>query len=74
MLIAIDTQRVAEILASFVDGRRECESCGDEGNAREWQDRFDKAAYFLSKLGIDVHLDDDYEVVRVRTEDVQFLR
>lgn len=74
MLIAIDTQRAAEILASFIDGRRECESCGDKENAREWQDRFDKAAYFLSKLGIDVYLNEDDDVVSVCTEDLHLMR
>lgn len=74
MLITIDTQRIVEILASFVDGRRECESCGDEENAMEWQDRFDKAAYFLSKLGIDVYMNEDDEVLRVCTEYVHLMR
>lgn len=74
MLITIDTQRMAEILAAYVDGRRECESCGDEENAMEWQDRFDKAAYFLSKLGIDAYHDEDIEAIRINTEDVHLLR
>lgn len=76
MLITIDTQRIAEILASFVDGRRECEANGDEKNAKIWQDKFDDATDFLEKLGIVAYLDehDGYPKVMVCTEDVQFLR
>lgn len=39
MLITIDTQRIAEILASYVNGRMECKINGDAENAKLWQDK-----------------------------------
>lgn len=74
MLITIDTQRIAEMLASFVDGRRECEANGDEKNAKIWQDKFDRSTDFLKKLGIDAYHDEDIEAIRINTEDVHLLR
>ena len=74
MLIAIDTQSIAEILASYVNGRRECEADGDAENAKVWKDRFDNAVYFLGKLGIDAYHDKDIEAIRINTEDVHLLR
>lgn len=74
MLITIDTQRIAEILASFVDGRRECETNGDEKNTKIWQDKFDRSTDFLKNLGIDAYHDEDIEAIRINTEDVHLLR
>lgn len=76
MLITIDTQRIAEILASYVNGRMECKINGDADDAKVWKDRFDNATDFLEKLGIVAYLDehDGYPKVMVCTEDVQFLR
>lgn len=76
MLIAIDTQRIAEILAAYVKARRECEADGDEENAKVWQDRFDRSTDFLEKLGIMAFYDehDGYPKVLVGTQDAQFLR
>ena len=74
MLIAIDTQSIAEILASYVNGRRECEADGDAENAKVWKDRFDNAAYFfLCRLGIDAYYDEDLGAIKVETEDVHLL-
>lgn len=76
MLIAIDTQRMAEILASYVKASRECEADGDEDNAKLWQDKFDRSTDFLEKLGIVAYLDEhyDYQKVMVYTKDMHFLR
>lgn len=74
MLITIDTQRIAEILASYVNGRRECEINGDAEDAKVWNDRFDNAVSFLWELGIDAYHDEDIEAIRINTEDVHLLR
>lgn len=74
MLIAIDTQRIAEILASYVNGRMECKINGDAENAKLWQDKFDRSTDFLGKLGIDAYHDKDIEAIRINTEDVHLLR
>jgi len=76
MLITIDTQRIAEILAAYVKDRRECEADGDEENAKIWQDKFDMSTDFLEKLGIVAYYDehDGYSKVMFYTQDVQFLR
>ena len=74
MLIAIDTQRIAEILAVYVKASRECEADGDEDNAKIWQYKFDNATEFLEKLGIVAYLDEDFDSIRVGTEDVHMLR
>lgn len=74
MLITIDTQRIAEMLAAYVNGHRECEANGDEKNAKIWQDKFDRSTDFLGKLGIDAYHDKDIEAIRINTEDVHLLR
>lgn len=74
MLITIDTQRIAEILASYVNGRMECKINGDAENAKLWQDKFDRSTDFLEKLGIDAYHDEDIEAIRINTEDVHLLR
>ena len=74
MLITIDTQRIAEILASYVNGRMECKINGDAEEAKDWKDRFDNAVYFLWELGIDAYHDEDLEAIRINTEDVHLLR
>lgn len=74
MLITIDTQRIAEILASYVNGRMECEANGDAENAKLWQDKFDRSTDFLEKLRIDAYHDEDIEAIRINTEDVHLLR
>lgn len=76
MLIAVDTQWIAEILAAYVKAWRECEADGDEENAKIWQDKFDRSTDFLEKLGIVAYYDehDGYPKVMVCTQDVQFLR
>lgn len=67
MLITIDTQRIAEILARYVKASRECEADGNKYNAKLWQDKFDRSTDFLEKLGIVAYLDehDDYLKVMV---------
>ena len=76
MLITIDTQRIAEILTSYVNGRRECEANGDEKNARIWQDKFDRSTDFLDRLGLVAYYDDTpcEENVTVGMNTCQFLR
>lgn len=74
MLITIDTQRIAEILESYVNGRMECKINGDAENAKLWQDKFDRSTDFLKKLGIDAYHDEDIEAIRINTEDVHLLR
>lgn len=74
MLITIDTQRIAEILESYVNGRMECKINGDAENAKLWQDKFDRSTDFLEKLGIDAYHDEDIEAIRINTEDVHLLR
>lgn len=74
MLITIDTHRIAEILASYVNGRMECKINGEAENAKVWKDRFDNAVSFLKKLGIDAYHDKDIEAIRINTEDVHLLR
>lgn len=74
MLITIDTQRIAEILAAYVNGRMECKINGDAENAKLWQDKFDRSTDFLGKLGIDAYHDEDIEAIRINTEDVHLLR
>lgn len=73
MLITIDTQRIAEILESYVNGRMECKINGDAENAKVWNDRFDDAVYFLLKLGIVAYHDEDLGTIKVETEDVHLL-
>lgn len=75
MLIAIDTQRMAEILASYVKARMECEAEGDEENAKVWQDRFDRSTDFLERLGLVAYYDDTPcgENVTVGMNTCQFL-
>lgn len=58
MLITIDTQRIAEILAAYVKASRECEADGGEYKAKLWQYKFDNATEFLKKLGIVAYLDE----------------
>lgn len=74
MLITIDTQRIAEILESYVNGRMECKINGDAEDAKVWNDRFDNAVSFLWELGIDAYHDEDIEAIRINTEDVHLLR
>ena len=73
MLITIDTQKIAETLASYVKARRECEASEDWYNARVWKDRFDNAVYFLWRLGIDTYRDENLGTIKVETEDVHLL-
>ena len=73
MLITIDTQRIAEILASCVNGRKECEASKDYYNTKVWKERFDNAVYFLCRLGIDAYYDEDIGAIKVDTEDVHLL-
>ena len=76
MLITIDTQRIAEILADYQKGFLKSSLEGDLERAEIFNDKFDRSTDFLEKLGIVAYLDehDGYPKVMVCTEDVQFLR
>lgn len=57
MLILIETQRIADLLRHYLDGREECRECGDEDNARIWHERFVGAKDFLERLGFMVDVE-----------------
>ncbi len=73
MLIAIDTQRVAEILASYYKKELEFSAEGDADMSATMRDRFEDATSFLEKLGIVAYLDEDLGTIKVETEDVHLL-
>lgn len=76
MLITIDTQRIAEILASYHKEFLKSSLEGDLEMADVFNDKFDRSTEFLEKLGIVAYLDehDGYPKVMVCTEDVHLLR